>query len=50
MAELLATIERGEALPHSGADNLRTLELVFATIESAHTGDPVVPGEVTDLR
>jgi len=49
MAELLAAVERDEEPPHSGADNLRTLELVFATVESARTGEPVVPGEVTDL-
>jgi len=49
MAELLAAVERGERPPHSGADNLQTLELVFAAVESARTGEPVAPGKVTEL-
>jgi predicted dehydrogenase len=49
MTELLSAIERGERPPHSGADNLRTLELVFATIESARTGEAIEPGDATGL-
>ena len=49
MAALLAAVERGDRPPHSGRDNLRTLELVFAAVESARTGDPVVPGSVRSL-
>lgn len=49
MLELLATIEDGKRPSHDAADNLRTLELVFAAIESARTGESVAPGEITSL-
>lgn len=49
MAELLAAIEHGEQPPHSGNNNIQTLKLVFATIESARTGESIKPGEATAL-
>ena len=41
MARLLDAIERGEEPENSGRDNLKTLSLLFAAYESAHTGAPV---------
>ncbi|MEX0742463.1 MAG: Gfo/Idh/MocA family oxidoreductase [Phycisphaeraceae bacterium] len=49
MAELLSAIEEDRQPLHSGANNLRSLELCFAAIASAETGKPVQPGTVTRL-
>jgi D-apiose dehydrogenase len=40
-ADLLAALRGGKSAETTGADNLRTLELVFACYESAETGDAV---------
>lgn len=44
MGSLLAAIDDGRTPPHSGADNLKTLELVFGAIESARRQGRVAPG------
>jgi predicted dehydrogenase len=49
MAELLCSIEDDREPSHSARNNLRTLELTFAAIASAHSGTPVVPGTVDRL-
>ncbi len=41
MAELLCAIEENRAPEHSARDNLRSLALCFAAVESAETGRPV---------
>ncbi|SNZ17088.1 Predicted dehydrogenase [Natronoarchaeum philippinense] len=46
MAALLRAIETGEEPPHSGRNNLASLELCFAAVASAERGEPVVPGDV----
>lgn len=46
MAELLCAIEEGREPVHSGRNNLESLALCFAAIESAATGKVVVPGKV----
>lgn len=50
MAELCAAIDEDREPYHSGRNNLETLELTFAAIESARTGDPQVPGEVRRIE
>lgn len=47
MGELLCAIESGRAPSHSAADNLSTLELLFAAIDSADSGQSRRPGSVT---
>ncbi len=49
MGELLSAIEEQREPEHSGADNLRSLQLCFAAVESAETGQPVVPDSVDRL-
>lgn len=49
MAELLCAIEEGRAPSHNAVDNLRSLALAFAAIGSAHSGNPMCPGEVRRL-
>jgi len=49
MAELLASIADDREPLHSGADNLRTLDVAFAAVRSAETGAPVQPGEIGTL-
>jgi predicted dehydrogenase len=46
MAELLCAIEADREPDNGARANLRTLELCFAAVESAETGEPVVPGTV----
>lgn len=45
MGELLRSIEKECEPENNAADNLKSLELAFAAIESADSGHPVVPGE-----
>ena len=49
MAELLCAIEENREPSHGAAQNLSSLELCFAALESANTGQVVRPGEVTCL-
>ena len=42
MAELLCAIEEDREPLHSARDNLRSLALCFAAIESAERGEPVL--------
>lgn len=49
MGELLCAIEDGRESTIEAEDNLRSLELCFAAIQSAETGQPVVPGSVRRL-
>lgn len=44
MCELLCAIEEGRPSLIDARDNLQSLALCFAAIESAETGQPVVPG------
>ncbi len=46
MGELLCAIEDGRESTINAHDNLRSLELCFAAIHSAETGQPVIPGAV----
>ena len=50
MGELLCAIEQGREPNHSARDNLRSLALCFAALESADTGRPCVPGEVRSIK
>ena len=49
MAELLCAIEEDRAPSNNARDNLRSLELAFAAIASAHDGTAHVPGSVRSL-
>ncbi|MEO7911694.1 MAG: Gfo/Idh/MocA family oxidoreductase [Roseiflexaceae bacterium] len=49
MAELLCAIEERRAPSNDARGNLRSLELAFAAIASAHEGVTKVPGEVRRL-
>ena len=49
MGELLSAIEVGRTSEISAANNLRSLALCFAAVESAEQGRAVVPGSVTGL-
>ena len=49
MGELLCAIEEGRETTINAEDNLRSLELCFAAIQSAETGQPVIPGTVRRL-
>ena len=49
MGELLCAIEEGRQPITSARNNLRSLELAFAAIASAHQGLPKVPGTVRQL-
>jgi predicted dehydrogenase len=49
MAELLCAIEDNREPMNSARDNLKTLELCFAALHSANTGQPVVPGKIRQL-
>lgn len=50
MGELLIALEQGREPIHSARDNLRSLALCFAAVESADTQQPVVPGTARVLR
>lgn len=49
MGELLRAIEMDREPENGASDNLKSLELVFAAIESAGRGGSVRPGEATKL-
>lgn len=49
MAELICAIEEDREPRNSARDNLRSLEMCFAAVHSAETGQPVDPGAVTGL-
>jgi predicted dehydrogenase len=49
MCELLCAIEEKREPQNSGRNNMRTLELCFAALSSANTGQPVRPGSVRKL-
>jgi len=50
MGELLRAVEEKREPRNGARENLRSLELCFAAIESAATHEPVVPGTVRRLR
>lgn len=50
LGEFLRAIEEGRESSISAANNLRTLELCFAVVASADTGQPVKPGTVKEGR
>jgi predicted dehydrogenase len=49
MGELLCAIEEGRESTINAADNLLSLELCFAAIHSAETGQPALPGSIRRL-
>ena len=49
MGELLCAIEADREPTHSARNNLKSLELCFAALKSADTGQPVKPGSVRAL-
>jgi predicted dehydrogenase len=49
MGELLTAIEEGRTPSNSGRNNLTTLALLFAIVQSAETGQPVKPGTARAL-
>jgi predicted dehydrogenase len=49
MGELLCAIEENREPENSAANNLKSLEMAFAAIESADSGKPVVPGTARQL-
>jgi len=46
MAELLSALEQGRVPFNNARNNLRSLSLCFAALESAETGKPQVPGTI----
>lgn len=50
MAELLCAVEEQREPDNSARDNLKSLQLCFAAIASADSGQPVVPGSVSGLQ
>lgn len=50
MGELLCAIEENREPTNSAENNLKSLELCFAALESADQNKVLVPGEVTKLR
>jgi len=50
MAELLCAIEEGREPQNSGRDNLKSLALCFAAIESARQRKPLKPGEARKYK
>jgi predicted dehydrogenase len=50
MAELLCSIEENREPLNGARDNLLSLELCFAAIESSHRGTAIEPGTVRGLR
>ena len=49
LTELLCAIEEDREPSHSAANNLASLELCFAAVASAETGEPKTPGEVREM-
>lgn len=50
MGELLCAVEEGREPENSARNNLRSLELCFAAVASADSGQSVVPGDVLQIR
>jgi predicted dehydrogenase len=50
LGEFLRAIEEDREPSISAADNLKSLELCFAAVESADTGKPIKPGSVLTSR
>ncbi len=50
MGELLCAVEEKRVSSISAADNLKSLELCFAAMASADSGQPVVPGAVRSIQ
>jgi predicted dehydrogenase len=50
MSELLCAIEEDRQPSNSGRDNLQSLAICFAAMQSAQTGNPVVPGQVRHVN
>ncbi|HEV8607371.1 MAG TPA: Gfo/Idh/MocA family oxidoreductase [Tepidisphaeraceae bacterium] len=50
MAELLCAIEENREPSNSAENNLNSLALCFAAVESAETGKPQIPGKVRKLH
>lgn len=50
LGEFLRSIEEDRDPSISAADNLKSLELCFAAVESADTGKPIKPGKVLTSR
>ena len=49
MGELLCSLEENREPSNSGRENLKSLELCFAALQSASTGQPIVPGKARKL-
>ena len=49
MGELLCAIEEDREPENSARENLRSLELCFAALASADSGQPVKPGDVLEF-
>jgi len=49
MGELLCAIEEGRQPENSARWNLSSLELCFAAVASADSGQPAIPGEVPSI-
>jgi len=50
MAELLCAIEENREPSNSAENNLNSLALCFAAVESAESGRPQVPGKIRKLQ
>jgi len=50
MAELLCAIEQNREPSNSAQNNLNSLALCFAAVESAETGKPQIPGKITRIQ
>ena len=50
MAELLCAIEENREPSNSAENNLKSLGLCFAAVESAETGKPQIPGNIRKLH
>ena len=50
MGELLCSIDENREPFHSARNNLRTLEITFAAIHAANTGQPQAPGAVRAIN
>jgi hypothetical protein len=49
MAELLCAIAEGREPTNSARNNLKSLALCFAAIESARTHQPQIPGNIRQM-
>jgi predicted dehydrogenase len=50
MSELICAIEEDRPPSHSGRNNLKTLELCFAAVASAESGQPMEVGSIARLE